>query len=497
MIQGGSTITQQLAKNLFYSPQRTWTRKLKESVAAFVLEAKYRKQDILESYLNEIYLGQVGSVSVYGVGEAAHRYFGKELQDLTSDETALIVGMIKGPNSYSPIRNPALAKERRNVVLRRMHDQGLLADDQAQAAMNMSVQVVQMHASLADAPYFVDYLMHLSEETTGMALPDGTRVYTTLDPVLQRLAGEALAAGLAKLEAAIPHLKRPDDPLQGALIALDPKTGGILAMVGGRDYRVSQFNRAVQAKRQPGSLFKPFVYLAAFEAGREASGQAITPMSTVVDEPVTFESGGDSWSPQNYDRQFRGSVTLRTALEQSLNVPAVRLAQGVGAKRIIALAHDLGIQSPLADNLSIALGSTAVSLLEITSAYGALAQNGVAIPPTPIREVVSATGDPLWHALTQRHQAVSSQAAYLVTSLLKGVVDRGTAAKARTMGLQGIVAGKTGTTDGYRDAWFVGYTPDVAVGVWVGYDDEQPIRLTGSQAALPIWTEFARQIIPA
>lgn len=495
--QGGSTITQQLAKNLFYSPQRTWTRKLKESVAAFVLEAKYRKQDILESYLNEIYLGQVGSVSVYGVGEAAHRYFGKELQDLTSDETALIVGMIKGPNSYSPIRNPTLAKERRNVVLRRMHDQGLLADDQLQATMNMTVQVVQMHASLADAPYFVDYLMHLSEETTGMALPDGTRVYTTLDPVLQRLAGEALAAGLAKLEATYPHLKRPKDPLQGALIALNPKTGGILAMVGGRDYRASQFNRAVQAKRQPGSLFKPFVYLAAFEAGRNAGGQALTPISTVVDEPVTFESGGDSWSPQNYDRQFRGSVTLRAALEQSLNVPAVRVAQGAGVKRIVQLAHGLGIQSPLANDLSLALGSTAVSLLEVTSAYGTLANSGVAIPPTPIREVVSATGDQLWYALTQRHEAASPQAVYLVTSLLKGVVDRGTAAKARTMGLQGIVAGKTGTTDGYRDAWFVGYTPDVAIGVWIGFDDEQPIRLTGSQAALPIWTEFARQIIPS
>lgn len=497
VIQGGSTITQQLAKNLFYSPQRTWARKLKESVAAFVLEAKYRKQDILESYLNEIYLGQVGSVSVYGVGEAAHRYFGKGLQELTIDETALIVGMIKGPNSYSPIRNPTLARERRNVVLRRLRDEGLLADDQVQAAMTVPVQVVQRHAGLADAPYFVDYLMHLSEETTGMALPDGTRVYTTLDPVLQRLAGEALTAGLATLEATYPHLKRPDDPLQGALIALDPKTGGILAMVGGRDYRVSQFNRAVQAKRQPGSLFKPLVYLAAFEAGRDASGQAITPIRTVVDEPVTFESGTGSWSPQNYDRRFRGSVTLRTALEQSLNVPAVRLAQTAGVKRIVTLAHDLGIQSPLADNLSIALGSTAVSLLEVTSAYGTLANSGVAIPPTPIREVVSATGDPLWHAWTQRHRAASSQAAYLVTSLLKGVVERGTAAKARAMGLRGIVAGKTGTTDGYRDAWFVGYTPDVAIGVWVGFDDERPIRLTGSQAALPIWTEFARQIIPA
>lgn len=497
VLQGGSTITQQLAKNLFYSPQRTWTRKLKESVAAFVLEAKYRKRDILESYLNEIYLGQVGSVSVYGVGEAARRYFGKGLQELTIEETALIVGMIKGPNAYSPIRNPMLSKERRDVVLRRLHDEGLLTDDQWQVAVNKPVQVARTYTGLADASYFVDYLMGLSEETTGMALPDGTRVYTTLDPVLQRLAVEALTKGLAKLEDAYSYLKRPNESLQGALIALDPKTGRILAMVGGRDYRASQFNRAVQAKRQPGSLFKPLVYLTAFESGREASGRAFTPASLVADEPVTFEAKAGNWSPQNYDRRFRGSVTLRTALEQSLNVPAVRLAQEVGAKRIIRLAHGLGIQSPLAENLSIALGSTAVSLLEVTSAYGALANGGVAIAPTPIREVVSAAGAPLWHAVTQRHQAVSPQAAYLVTSLLKGVVERGTAAKTRVMGLRAIMAGKTGTTDAYRDAWFVGYTPDVVVGVWVGFDDEQPVRLSGAQAALPIWAEFVRQVIPA
>lgn len=497
VLQGGSTITQQLAKNLFYSPQRTWTRKLKESVAAFVLEAKYRKREILESYLNEIYLGQVGSVSVYGIGEAAHRYFGKRLQELTMAETALIVGMIKGPNNYSPVRNPTLAKERRDVVLRRLRDEGLLPDDQWQVAVNVPVQLARTYAGLADAPYFVDYLMHEAEETTGMALPDGTRVYTTLDPVLQRLAGETLTAGLAKLEATYRHLKRADESLQGALVALDPRTGGILAMVGGRDYRASQFNRAVQAKRQPGSLFKPFVYLAAFETGRDGSGRVMTPISPVADEPVTFESSAGRWSPQNYDRQFRGNVTVRLALEQSLNVPAVRLAQGVGAKRIIQLAHGLGIQSPLAENLSIALGSTAVSLLEVTSAYGALANGGVAIPATPIREVVSSAGYPLWHALTQRQQAASAQAVYLVTSLLKGVVDRGTAAKARTMGLRGVVAGKTGTTDGYRDAWFIGYTPEIVIGVWIGFDDEQPVRLTGSQAALPIWTEFARQIIHA
>ncbi|MEW6247373.1 MAG: PBP1A family penicillin-binding protein [Nitrospirota bacterium] len=497
VVQGGSTITQQLAKNLFYTPQRTFVRKIKESIAALVLEAKYRKDEILESYLNEIYLGQAGSVAIYGVGEAAHRYFGKSVHDLTIEETALIAGMIKGPNTYSPVRDLRLAKQRRDVVLRRLREAGRITEEQWKVAVNTPVRVSPPQDSLADAPYFVDYVLRQSEETADAALPDGTRVYTTLDPILQRIAGEVLQNGLARLEKVHPKLKRADLPLQGALVALDPRTGGILAMVGGREYRASQFNRSVQAKRQPGSLFKPLVYLAAFETTKDAGPSAVTPASLILDAPVTFESPAGPWSPQNYDRQFHGTVTIRAALEQSLNVPAVRVAQTVGAKRIIRTAHDLGIKSPLDDNLSLALGSSAVSLLEITAAFGVLAHNGLAAPPSAIRSVAAPNGDPLWHALPDRRQAVSPQAAYVVTSLLKGVLDRGTAARARAMGLQSVVAGKTGTTDGYRDAWFVGYTPDIVIGVWVGFDDEQPLGLTGAQAALPIWTEFARQVIPS
>ena len=260
---------------------------------------------------------------------------------------------------------------------------------------------------------------------------------------------------------------------------------------------MSQFNRAVQAKRQPGSLFKPLVYLAAFEAGREAGAQAVTPASLVADEPITFDSGSGPWSPQNYDLQFRGTVTVRTALEQSLNVPAVRIAQSVGIKGISRTARELGIRSPLAEDLSMALGSSVVSLLEMTSAFGALSQGGLVVSPTAIRSVLAENGDPLWHSTPEQRQAVSPEAAYLATSLMKGVVERGTAAKARTMGLRGVVAGKTGTTDGYRDAWFVGYTPDLVIGVWVGFDDEQALGLTGSQAALPLWTAFARRVIPS
>ena len=498
VIQGGSTITQQLAKNLFYSPQRTFGRKLKESIAALVLEAKYPKKAILESYANEIYLGQVGSVSIYGVGEAAHRYFGKRVDTLSLEEAALLVGMIKGPNTYSPLRNAALAKQRRDVVLGRLHEQGLINDEAWAQAIKTPVQVMPPQDTLADAPFFVDYLLRQVEEATGSPLPDGVRAYTTLDPVLQRLATQTLESELIKLETTYPALKGHPTPLQGALVVIDPKTGGILAMVGSRDYRTSQFNRAVQAKRQPGSLFKPLVYLAAMEARRELNGgQPVTAATSIVDEPVTFESATGRWTPQNYDHKFHGTVSLRTALEQSLNIPAVKIAQLVGTKRILSLAEKLGIRSPLADNLSIALGTSGVSLLEMTSAFGVLAHDGVSMTPTALQAVMTSEGDPAWHHTPARHQAVSPQAAYVMTSLLKGVVERGTAAKAKAMGLRGIVAGKTGTTDGYRDAWFIGYTPDVVVGAWVGFDDEDALHLTGAQAALPMWVEFVRQILPA
>jgi len=494
VVQGGSTITQQLAKNLFYSPRRTFTRKLKESVAALVLEAKYQKKEILESYLNEIYLGQIGSVSIYGVGEAAHRYFGKQVDELNLPEIALLVGMIKGPNTYSPLKNPASAKQRRDVVLGRLREQGFIAEEDWRESVNARVQVLLPQETLADAPFFVDYLLRQTEEAVGAPLPDGVKLYTTLDPMLQRTATDVLGTGLAKLEAQHPALNARDETLQGAIVVLDPSTGAILAMAGSRDYRASQFNRAVQAKRQPGSLFKPLVYLAALEAKREpGSGQPVTAATRMKDEPVSFESSTGTWSPQNYDRQFHGTVSLRAALEQSLNVPAVKLAQSVGTRRILQTAQNLGIRSPLADNLSIALGTSSVSLLEITSSYGVLANGGVAVTPTALQSVLTSDGDSLWHHTPERRQAVSPQAAYVVTSLLKGVVERGTAAKAKAMGVRSIVAGKTGTTDGYRDAWFVGYSTDYVVGVWVGFDDEEPLRLTGAQAALPIWADFMRQ----
>ena len=497
VVQGGSTITQQLAKNLFYSPQRTMGRKFKEALAALVLEVKYTKQNILESYLNEIYLGQAGFVSIYGMSEAAHRYFGKTLEQLTVDEVAMVAGLIKGPNSYAPTKHPELAKQRRDVVLRRLKEIGLLTEEAWNRAVKEPVRVTPPEDVLTDAPYFVDAVLREVEEAGVVPIPEGSRIDSTLDPMIQQAATEALEKGLAKLEKTYSHLSNSPEPMQGAVVVLDPKNGSVLALVGGRDYRRSQFNRAIQARRQPGSLFKPFVYLAALEAAREGQVGQLTAASLLADEPVTFESGTGPWSPQNYDKQFHGPITVRSALEQSLNVPAVQAAKTVGTKPIVQLLHRLGVTSVIGDDLSsVALGSSSVSLMEITAAYGAIANGGIAVRPTAVRSTRDRQGDMVWNTIPNREQATSPQGAYVLTSLLEGVIQRGTASKAKVLGLQGTVAGKTGTTDGYRDAWFVGYTSDVVIGVWVGFDDERSLRLTGSQAALPIWMDLARRVIP-
>ncbi|MDK2742472.1 MAG: PBP1A family penicillin-binding protein [Nitrospira sp.] len=496
VVQGGSTLTQQLAKNLFYSPQRTMGRKFREFVAAIALEFKYRKEEILESYVNEIYLGQAGPVSIYGVSEAAHRYFGKTPAQLSIEEIALIVGLIKGPNTYSPVKNVESATKRRNVVLRRLREEGILTEEALTVALDRPVKVVLTNDALTDAPYFVDYLFREIEQGIGAEIPEGSRIYSTLDPRTQQIVAQVLQKGLAKLEKSYPSLASVEPPLQGAAVVLDVKRGHVLAMVGGRDYRLSQFNRAVQAHRSAGSLFKPFVYLAGFEAARDQGTTGLTPATLLADEPVTLESGTGPWSPQNYDRQYRGQVTVRTALEQSLNVPAVRTAHRTGIVTLTGLLQKFGITTPLADNLSLALGSSSVSLLQITSAYAGLANGGVVIRPVALSNMASVGGETIWSPTLDRRQAATPQGTFLVTSLLKGVVDRGTAAKAKTFGVQGPVAGKTGTTDGYRDAWFVGYTPDIAIGVWVGFDDERPLKLTGAQAALPIWSELAVRLMP-
>jgi 1A family penicillin-binding protein len=500
VVQGGSTITQQLAKNLYYTQQRTYLRKLKEAFAALILETKYSKQNILESYLNEIYLGQSGSVAVYGIGQAAQYYFGKSLSQLSVPEAALLAGMIKGPNTYAPVRDPKRAKHRRDLVLLRMKQEGRLTDKQYSAAVNSPIRVTTLQHGVTDAPYFLDYILSQIDDSSESA-QTGLRLFTTLDLEMQRMAEDAVGTGLSRLEAKHPYLKKTADHLQGALVAIDPRSGAILAMVGGRDYRTSQFNHAVQAKRQAGSLFKPFVYLTALEQSLTAKEGSITPASLLDDSPINFPDGASSWAPQNYDRQFHGPVSVRTALEQSLNVPAVRIAQSIGIPAIVRTLRAVGIQGPLDEHLSLALGSSEVSLLEMTGAFGALAQAGRYIPPSGIASLVEQITEqasrPIRQQSTETTQVFSPQSAYLLTSILQGVVQRGTAAIAQRMGLTTHIAGKTGTTDDHRDAWFIGYTPDLVVGVWVGFDGGATLKLTGAQAALPIWVDFFRKAVPA
>jgi penicillin-binding protein 1B len=362
------------------------------------------------------------------------------------------------------------------------------------------IRVTTLQHGVTDAPYFLDYILSQIDDSSDSA-QTGLRLFTTLDLEMQRMAEEAISAGLSRLEAKHRFLKKTADHLQGALVAIDPKSGAILAMVGGRDYRTSQFNHAVQAKRQAGSLFKPFVYLTALEQSLPAKEGSITPASLVDDSPINFPDGASSWAPQNYDRQFHGPVSVRTALEQSLNVPAVRIAQLIGIPAIIRTLRAVGIQGPLDEHLSLALGSSEVSLLEMTGAFGALAQAGRYIPPSGIASLVEQineqAGRPIRQQSTETTQVFSPQSAYLLTSILQGVVQRGTAAIAQRMGLTTHIAGKTGTTDDHRDAWFIGYTPDLVVGVWVGFDGGATLKLTGAQVALPIWVDFFRKAVPA
>lgn len=497
VIQGGSTLTQQLAKNVFLTHNRTWVRKFKEAMTAVVLEAKYSKQEILESYLNEIYLGQAGFIAVHGVGEGAHQYFGKSVEALTLAESALLAGLIKAPNTYSPWRNLARAKKRRDLVLTRLETEGIVSSRTAGIARDIPVQVTPVQGSFNDTAYFVDYLLPKVESGWGRGhLPPGSKILTTIDPVIQGIAVKALQEGLHRIAQQKGKFFSHPATLQGAVVVLNPRTGAIVAMVGGASYQKSQFNRAVQARRQPGSLLKPFVYLAAFDLPRTLTGDVTTPATIVRDEALTFYTGSRAWSPQNFDRQFRGPVTIRDALEQSLNVPVVRVAKAVGMQEFIRLCRNIGLEGPIEENLSVALGSSEVSLLEIVAAFGVLANSGSFVSPTPVRGVMASTGEFLWLGVSERHRVVRPEAAYLITSLLEGVVERGTAQGLKRYELRFPIAGKTGTTDGYRDAWFVGYTPHLVIGVWVGFDDGQSLGLTGSQAAMPIWGNVAKQIIP-
>jgi penicillin-binding protein 1B len=481
--QGGSTITQQLVKNTYLSPERTLRRKFREAALASVLESRMSKEDIFALYCNEIYLGQRGSIAVRGVRQAARVFFGKDLKDLSLAEAATIAGMIQSPAHYAPDRHPEEARARRNTVLAGMLRDGAVTAEEARAACGEPVRVAPLERADATAPYFIDYV---SREVDARLADPGTpagrglRVYTTLDLDLQRVAEEAVGRQVARLEKVFKGRRRP----QASLVALDPQSGDVLAMVGGTSYAESQLNRATDARRQPGSVFKPVVYAAALESG-------ISPLTLSSDAPREFTYDLRSrYRPANYGGAFSmRDVTLRTGLVRSLNVVTVDTAMRTGLTRVAALAERLGLPRPQAYP-SLALGTNEATPLEVATAYTAFAGGGRVARPSPVARV-EGLGD---GAASGEQPAASEQVlkpatAYMLTDMLSAVIDRGTARAARGAFKGTAVAGKTGTS---RDGWFAGYTPNLVCVVWVGFDDGEELGLTGADAALPVWTEFVR-----
>ncbi len=493
-IQGGSTITQQLVKNFFLTPERTFRRKAQEALLAFVLERRAQKQDILELYLNEIYLGQVGSFGISGVGEAARMYFAKDVGNLTLAESALLAGMIQSPNPLNPYRHAQRATDRRNQVIRAMRDAGFIDDAAVKAALAQPLKVENATVDAADAPYFIDLVrQQLAERYDPKDLAtQNLAIYTSLDLPLQSLAQNILSQGLARLDKSIKRKNHP--PLQGALIAIEPSTGAVVALVGGRDYSSSQYNRATQAKRQPGSTFKPFVFLAAFEATFEDPAlPPITPATIVEDAPTVFFFERQEYTPQNYEGSYKGYTTLRQALAHSLNVATVKVAEMVGYDRIADLWNKkLGMGDSVKPYPAIALGSFEATPLELATAYNVLANGGLKVPPLTVVSVMDERNVALEQHKPAPQRVARPESTFLVVNMMRSVLNNGTAAGARSMGFSADAAGKTGTTNDMRDAWFAGFTPDLLCVVWVGFDDNTPINLSGARAALPMWVEFMK-----
>jgi penicillin-binding protein 1A len=483
VLEGGSTLTQQLAKVLFLTPERSYTRKLKEMALALRIEQRYTKREILSMYLNQMYFGS----GAYGVESAAHIYFGKSVKDLNIAECALLAGLPRSPKYYSPFKSPVSALARRSYVLNRMVSAGVITRLAAEEAKKTPLPLQTMGKTGGQAPYFVEYVRQKVEERFGSSIlySGGLNIYTSLNDDLQTYAEEAISSGLQNIES---HRKTlGHTPLQAAMIVLDPATGHIRAMVGGRDFSKSQFNRALQALRQPGSAFKPIIYAAALEQG-------YSPSELLDDSPLTIKIDRKrTWSPENFTHTYQGPVTLRKALVQSLNVPTIRLLEKIGIDHTIQYARKLGIRSPLSHYLPLALGSSSLTLAELTSAYAVFANHGIKLGPISILSITDSTGQVLFMNDALPEQVMKPEAAYLTTYLLEGVILQGTGWKARDLGRP--AAGKTGTTNDYRDAWFIGYTPNLVAGVWVGYDDQQSIgpKETGARAALPIWLDFMKK----
>ncbi len=491
--EGGSTLTQQLVKNFFLTPERSYRRKLQEALMALIVELRYDKDAILEAYLNEIYLGQRGSTAIHGVGEASRLYFGKSVRHLDLQESALIAAIIQSPNGLSPHRAPQGATRRRDLVLRLMLEQGRISPLAYERAVAAPLKVAAITPEPREARFFLDMLRRQLPRFYDAATltTEGLRIYSTLDLRLQRAAAAAVREGLARLEEQHPALARGPGALQACLVALRPQTGEVLAMVGGRDYRESQFDRCSQARRPAGSVFKPFVYIAALEPGPDGR-PLLTLASTVSDAPLEVPTTSGVWRPRNFDRRFHGTVPVRQALEHSYNVAAARLGQELGVARVAEVAHRLGVESPLEEVPALAIGAADVSPLEMARAYATIANRGLRPEIRSFEDVVDPRGGTLERQEIRFERVLDEGTAFLATSLMRGVVDRGTARALRRAGIEGPVAGKTGTSDDERDAWFIGFTPELVVAVWVGFDQPRSLGLASSRVALPIWAQFVR-----
>jgi penicillin-binding protein 1B len=487
-VQGGSTITQQLVKNTYLSPERTFQRKYAEAMLALTLEQRLSKEEIFALYCNEIYLGQRGASGVRGVAQAARVYFNKELKDLTLAEAATLAGMIQSPNRYTPDRHPEASADRRRMVLAGMVRDGFISADESTAAGQETLVLAPITGSDAAAPYFVDYVNRLAEQQmAAMERSDerSPRVYTTIDTDLQAMAETALKRQLDQLDAAYPN--RTAKP-EAALIAMDPRTGNVVAMVGGRNYADSQLNRVTDALRQPGSTFKPFVYAAALETN-------ISPVSMFHDGPQDFVYDNNKhYRPANYGGGYSGrDVMMRSGLVRSLNTVTVNVAMNTGLKRVARMAADFGLPRP-EPYPSEALGTTEVTPLSLAAAYTAFANGGVRVEPNVIARINDSEGEEIIHAEPRTRQVIEADTAYMITDMLQAVIEKGTARRARGAVGNTAIAGKTGTS---HDSWFVGYTPNLVCAVWVGFDDNTELGLTGAEAALPIWTEFVKNAVDA
>ena len=488
--QGGSSITQQLVKNLLLSPEQTWRRKIAEAYMSIILETRLSKQQIFGLYANQVYLGQQAGFSINGLGEAANAYFNKDVTNLTLPESAFLAGLIRSPNRYNPYTKLDTATARRNQVLDSMAEAGAITADQAKQAKESPLQVapVKGRIDVSDAPYFVDYVQNqLGDLIATSAGTEHLRIYTSIDMDLQRAAYAALTKQLTALDK-IEAKRFPPGTLQAALVAMNAKTGEIVAMVGGRDYAKSQLNRATDALRQPGSVFKPFVYATALNTAYDPIPRVITPATTYMDEPKTFTFDNQEYSPGNFGETYSHEpVTLRDGLVHSLNVVTVEVAMEVTIGRVMSLAAKAGLPKPPRAYPAMALGTSEATPLQIASAYTSFANLGTRITPISINRITTGNGTTIAAPTAQRNEVLRPEVAFVMTSFMKDVVNRGTAAPVRQRGLKMPLAGKTGTS---RDGWFAGYTPNLVCAVWVGFDDGSQLGLTGANSALPIWSDF-------